>query len=55
LWRICKVAVEAVRIAVRGQLSLQTVLRATARWHKLLADPKRRRRRQICYPRPALS
>jgi len=55
LWRICKVAVEALRIAVLGPVNLRTLLGAGARWHKLLADPKRRRRRQIFYPVPALS
>jgi hypothetical protein len=55
LWRICKVAVEALRIALLGPVNLRTVLRAGDRWHKLLADPKRRRRRQILYPILALS
>jgi hypothetical protein len=55
LWRICKIAVEALRSAVLGPVDLHTVLRAAARWHKLVADPKRRRRRQILYPVPALS
>jgi hypothetical protein len=55
LWRICKVAVEALRIALLGPVNLRTVLRAGPCWHNLLADPKRRRRRQIFYPVPALS
>jgi len=55
LWRICKVVVEALRIALLGPVDLRTVLRAGNRWHNLLADPKRRRRRQVFYPAPALS
>jgi hypothetical protein len=55
LWRIYKIAVEALRNAVLGPVGLRALLRAGERWHKLVADPKRRRRRQILYPVPALS
>jgi hypothetical protein len=55
LWRICKVAVEALRIALLGPVNLHTVLHPAARWHNLLADPKRRRQRQMLSPLPALS
>ena len=55
LWRVCKVAVEALRIAVLGPVDLRTLLAAGERWHERLADPRRRRQRQIFYPVPALS
>jgi hypothetical protein len=47
LWRICKIAVEGLHIAVLGPVSLCKLLGGGERWHKLLTDPKRQRRRQI--------
>jgi hypothetical protein len=55
LWRICKIAVQGLRITVPGPVNLRTLLGAGERWHKLLADLKRQRRRQKFYPVAALS
>jgi hypothetical protein len=55
LRRICKIAVEGLRVTVPGPVNLRTLLGAGERWHKLFADPKRQRRRQIFYPVAALS
>ncbi len=54
LWRAFKLAIDAVLGGLAG-LTLAAVLKADPRAHQLLADPKRRRKRQMFSPPVGLS
>ena len=53
LWRGFKLALDALQLAIGGSI-LQALLEADARIHRLIADSKRRRKRQFS-PAPGLS
>jgi len=54
LWRAYKIVVDTLRAAVLGQLPLHSLLALDPRVQRLLAEPRRRRKRQ-CLPIRGLS
>jgi hypothetical protein len=51
---VSKLAINAVVGGLSG-LTLRAILHADPQAHRLLADPKRRRKRQMFFPPPGLS
>lgn len=48
LWRACKIVVGTIRASVFGCVTLPSLLDADPSVHQILAEPRRRRKRQSC-------
>ncbi len=55
IWRVQKTVIMVLRIAILGRIALNTVLTAPKRFHRLLAEPPRKRKSQVRYPSNRLS
>ena len=55
IWRVQKTVIMVLRIAILGRIALNAVLAAPKRFHRLLAEPPRKRKSQVKYPLTALS
>jgi hypothetical protein len=55
IWRVQKTVIMVLRIAILGNIALNAVLAAPTRFHRLLAEPPRKRKLQIQYPVRTLS
>jgi hypothetical protein len=55
LWRTQKFTLKILLGAILGPLTLQALLEASKRFHRLLAEPPRKRRLQVQYPLNRLS
>ena len=55
IWRVQKTVIMVLRIAILGHIALNAVLAAPTRFHRLLAEPPRKRKLQLQYPVRALS
>jgi hypothetical protein len=55
IWRVQKTVIMVLRIAILGHIALNAVLAAPTRFHRLLAEPPRKRRLQVQYPLNRLS
>jgi hypothetical protein len=55
LWRVTQLGAQILLNALRGSLNLNTFLNAGAEVHRTLADPPRKRQKQICYGALALT
>jgi len=55
LWRAHKFVIRILLAAILGNLAIEALERAKPRFHRLLADTPRKRKRQVQYPRQALS
>ena len=55
IWRVQKTVIMVLRIAILGRIALNAVLAAPTRFHRLLAEPPRKRKLQLQYPVRALS
>jgi hypothetical protein len=55
IWRVQKTVILILRIAIIGVITMVALKAADARFHRLLAEPPRKRKLQIQYPIRALS
>jgi hypothetical protein len=55
IWRVQKTVIMVLRIAILGHIALNAVIAAPPRFHRLLAEPPRKRKLQLQYPVRALS
>jgi hypothetical protein len=55
IWRVQKTVIMILRIAILGRIALNAVLTAPTRFHRLLAEPPRKRKLQVQYPLNRLS
>lgn len=55
IWRAQKTIIMVLRIAILGHIALNAVLNAPPRFHRLLAEPPRKRKLQLQYPLKLLS
>jgi hypothetical protein len=55
LWRAHKFVIRILLAAILGDLAIEALETAQPRFHRLLADPPRKRKKQMQYPLRALS
>jgi hypothetical protein len=55
IWRVQKTLIMVLRIAILGHIALNAMLAAPTRFHRLLAEPPRKRKLQVQYPLNRLS
>lgn len=55
IWRVQKTVILILRIAILGQITMAALKAASVRFHRLLAEPPRKRKLQVQYPIRALS
>jgi hypothetical protein len=55
IWRAQKLVIGILRAAILGRLALDALLAASPRFHRLLAEPRRKRKLQFKYPVRPLS
>jgi hypothetical protein len=55
LWRTQKFTLKILLVAILGHLTLQALLKASKRFHRLLAETPRKRKLQMQYPVKKLS
>jgi hypothetical protein len=55
IWRVQKIVIWMLRMAVLGQTALAYLKKVGTRFHRLLAEPPRKRKKQVQYPFRALS
>jgi hypothetical protein len=51
LWRVAQVVFEALIAAIRPSMTLAMLMQPSPRFHKRLANPKRKRRPAVNYPK----
>ena len=55
IWRVQKIVIRLLRAALLGHIAIECLKIADARFHRLLAEPPRKRKNQVQYPLRALS
>jgi hypothetical protein len=55
LWRAHKFVIRILLVAVLGDIAIEALLTAGPRFHRLLAEPPRKRKKQVQYPLRTLS
>jgi len=55
LWRVQKTVIWMLRMAILGPIAITCLKSLAARFHRLLAEPPRKRPKQVQYPLRALS
>jgi hypothetical protein len=55
IWRVQKIVIWMLRMAILGPTPLAHLKKADPRFHRLLAEPPRKRKKQVQYPFRALS
>jgi hypothetical protein len=50
LWRVQKIVIRILLFAILGQLAIEALISAGTRFHRLLAEPPRKRKKQMQYP-----
>ena len=55
IWRVQKIVIWMLRMAILGHTALAYLKKADVRFHRLLAEPPRKRKTQMQYPLRALS
>jgi Transposase DDE domain len=55
IWRVQKTVIWMLRMAIMGHIAIEYLKSAGARFHRLLAEPPRKRKKQVQYPLRALS
>jgi hypothetical protein len=55
IWRAQKSVIAILRAAILGYVTLNALLDASPRFHRLLAEPPRKRKLQVQYPIKPLS
>ena len=55
IWRVQKIVIWMLRMAILGKTDLADLEKAGVRFHRLLAEPPRKRKKQMQYPLRALS
>ena len=55
IWRVQKIVIRLLRAALLGHIAVECLKTADARFHRLLAEPPRKRKKQVQHPLRALS
>jgi len=55
IWRVQKFVIAILRAAILGYIGFDALLDASPRFHRLLAEPPRKRKLQVQYPVKPLS
>jgi hypothetical protein len=55
IWRVQKFVIAILRAAILGYVALDALLDASPRFHRLIAEPPRKRKLQVQYPLKPLS
>jgi hypothetical protein len=55
IWRVQKTVIWMLRMAILGHIAIACLKNLAARFHRLLAEPPRKRKKQVQYPLRTLS
>ena len=55
IWRVQKTVIWMLRMAILGHIAIASLKNLAARFHRLLAEPPRKRKKQVQYPLRTLS